>query len=254
LSVRVVSLVPSASETLMAWGVRPVAVTRFCELPGLPTVGGTKNPDIAAIVALAPDVVVLDREENRLSDAEALEAAGVPIHVTHVRRVADVAPMLSALAAAVGLGEEPDRADEQYRAEEQDRAEEQEEAGNVAGGGGRAGRSEGLRVWVPIWRRPWMTINDDTYGGSMLEACGVVNVFGGHPDRYPTVSLEEVAALGPDVVLAPTEPYPFQEKHRNLFTDVAPMVIVDGQDLFWWGVRTRPAVERLRARLGALSR
>ena len=244
-----VSLVPSASETLMAWGVRPVAVTRFCEQPGLTTVGGTKNPDIAAIVALAPDVVVLDREENRLSDAEALEAAGVPIHVTHVRRVADVAPMLSALAVAVGLGEEP------HPAAARDRGEEQEEVEKGAvGGAGGAGRSEGLRVWVPIWRRPWMTINDDTYGGSMLEACGVVNVFGDHPDRYPTVSLEEVAALGPDVVLAPTEPYPFQEKHHHLFTTVAPMVIVDGQDLFWWGVRTRPAVERLRARLGTLSR
>jgi ABC-type Fe3+-hydroxamate transport system substrate-binding protein len=237
VTVRVVSLVPSATETLVAWGVQPIAVTRFCEQPGLATVGGTKNPDIAAIVALAPDVVVLDREENRLIDAEALEAAGVPIHVTHVRRVADVAPMLSALAAAVGLPGEP------------------EGEGNVAGGDGPgAGRDDGLRVWVPIWRRPWMTINDDTYGGSMLEACGVVNVFGGHPDRYPTVSLEEVSALRPDVVLAPTEPYPFQEKHRDLFTEVAPMVIVDGQDLFWWGARTRPAVERLQARLGALSR
>jgi ABC-type Fe3+-hydroxamate transport system substrate-binding protein len=249
LSVRVVSLVPSASETLVAWGVRPIAVTRFCEQPGLATVGGTKNPDIAAIVALAPDVVVLDREENRRADAEALEAAGVPIHVTHVRGVADVAPMLSALALAVGVGGGPGGVGEVAVGGWP------EGEGKVAvGGGPRAGRGEGLRVWVPIWRRPWMTVNDDTYGGSMLEACGVVNVFGGHPDRYPTVSLDEVSALRPDIVLAPTEPYPFKESHRDLFTEVAPMVIVDGQDLFWWGVRTGPAIERLRARLDALPR
>jgi ABC-type Fe3+-hydroxamate transport system substrate-binding protein len=243
---RVVSLVPSVTETLVAWGVRPAAVTRFCEQPGLPTVGGTKNPDIAAIVALAPDLVVLDREENRREDAEALEAARVAIHVTHVRGVADVGPMLSALAAAVGVVARG--------AEEADDGEKEDGGKDAVGDDLRAGGGDGLRVWVPIWRRPWMTINDDTYGGSVLEACGVVNVAGGHPDRYPTLSLDEVAALRPDVVLAPTEPYPFQEKHRHLFADIAPMVIVDGQDLFWWGVRTRPAVARLRGRLGALAR
>jgi ABC-type Fe3+-hydroxamate transport system substrate-binding protein len=238
VTARVVSLVPSASETLVAWGIRPVAVTRFCEQPGLPTVGGTKNPDVDAIVALAPDLVVVDREENRREDAEALVAAGVDVHVTHVRAVADVAPMLVSLRAAVGL----DPVDGEAEA-----------AGKVAApsGAGEVGAG-GLRVWVPIWRRPWMTINGDTYGSSVLDACGVVNVLAGHPDRYPTVTLEEVVALGPDVVLAPTEPYAFADRHRHLFDEVAPMVIVDGRDLFWWGTRTRPAVARLGAQLAAV--
>jgi ABC-type Fe3+-hydroxamate transport system substrate-binding protein len=233
LTVRVVSLVPSVSESLVAWGLIPVAVTRFCEQPGLTTVGGTKNPDIAAIVALTPDLVVLDREENRREDAAALEAAGVAIHVTHVRRVSDVGPMLSALRAAVRL-------DADAAGPGDDRP--------ATDGIGAAG----LRVWVPIWRRPWMTVNDDTYGGSVLEACGLVNVFAGHPDRYPTVSLDEVNARRPDVVLAPTEPYAFGERHRHLFADVAPMVAVDGQDLFWWGVRTQAALSRLRGHMASL--
>ena len=51
-TVRVVSLVPSVSETLRRWGIEPVAVTRFCEQPDLPTVGGTKAPDVAAILEI----------------------------------------------------------------------------------------------------------------------------------------------------------------------------------------------------------
>jgi ABC-type hemin transport system substrate-binding protein len=99
--VRVVSLVPSVTETLLAWGIAPVAVTRFCEQPGFVTVGGTKDPDVAAIVALRPDLVVVDNEENRRDDADALRAAGLALHVTTVHSVADVAPCLEALAAAV---------------------------------------------------------------------------------------------------------------------------------------------------------
>jgi hypothetical protein len=91
----VVSLVPSISETLMAWGIRPAAVTRFCEVPGIPTVGGTKNPDVEAIIGMGPDLVVMDAEENRVEDADTLRAAGIRVHATHVRSLPDVEPMLA---------------------------------------------------------------------------------------------------------------------------------------------------------------
>ena len=102
--MKVVSLVPSVTETLLAWEVVPVACTRFCEQPSLPHVGGTKDPDVAAIVELAPDLVVMDEEENRREDAEALAAAGLDVFVTAVRSVEDVAPTLGRLAAAVDFG------------------------------------------------------------------------------------------------------------------------------------------------------
>ena len=108
--LRVVSLVPSVTESLLAWGVRPVAVTRFCEQPALRAVGGTKDPDVAAIVDLAPDLVVVNDEENRREDADALAAAGLRVHVTHVESVADVDPTLDALAAAVGAAAAAGRA------------------------------------------------------------------------------------------------------------------------------------------------
>ena len=94
---RVVSLVPSASETLIALDVPPIACTRFCEQPDLPVVGGTKNPDLAAIVALAPDLVVVNDEENRWEDATALIDAGLAVHSMSPRSVHDVGAEVRAL-------------------------------------------------------------------------------------------------------------------------------------------------------------
>lgn len=220
---RVVSLVPSVTETLLAWGVTPAAVTRFCEAPGLPTVGGTKNPDLAAIVALRPDVVFMDKEENRAPDADALTEAGVQVMATAVRSLSDVAPALALLAEAAGLAGPPE----------------------APRGLGR-GPDRSVSVFVPIWRRPWMTIGGQTYGSSILSASGFDNIFASSDHPYPTLDLAEAAVRRPEAVLAPSEPYEFKERHRPELERVAPVEFVDGRDLFWWGVRTAGAVERLR--------
>ncbi|HVM07401.1 MAG TPA: helical backbone metal receptor [Acidimicrobiales bacterium] len=221
--VRVVSLLPSVTETLLAWGVEPVACTRFCEQSDLVHVGGTKDPDLAAIVALEPDLVVMDEEENRWEDAEALADAGLHVFTTAVRSVGDVAPTLAALGARVGV--------EATTAIRVDR------------------RPITARAFVPIWRNPYMTMNRSTYGSSMLEHLGVENVFGTETVRYPTIELVEAMARDPDVVLAPSEPYPFSERQRPELEAVAPVIFVDGQDLFWWGVRTQTALDRLARQL-----
>jgi ABC-type Fe3+-hydroxamate transport system substrate-binding protein len=223
---RVISLVPSVTETLLAWGVTPVACTRFCEQPDLPHVGGTKDPDVAGIVELRPDLVVLCVEENRREDADALTEAGVATAALSIDGVADVAPALRMLAGLVGV--DPSGV---------------EEADTSALVGER------LRAFVPVWKRPWMSLAGGTYGSSLLASIGVENVFADADDRYPTVTLEDARARRPDVVLAPSEPYPFRERHVPLLAEVAPVVLVDGQDLFWWGVRTPAAAERLRRQL-----
>jgi ABC-type Fe3+-hydroxamate transport system substrate-binding protein len=99
-----------------------------------------------------------------------------------------------------------------------------------------------------------MTLNADTYGSSLLAHAGVSNAFADGPDRYPRVTLEDAALRRPDVVLAPSEPYPFRERHVAELSSVAPVVLVDGQDLFWWGTRTAAAVGRLRAQLRSVER
>jgi len=214
-----VSLVPSVTETLLAWGIQPVACTRFCEQPSLHHVGGTKDPDVAAIADLGPDLVVVDEEENRREDHDALVALGVPVHVLAVRDLAHLDGQLAGLADAVSATWEPIGA--------------VDEPPTTA------------RAYVPIWKRPWMALGEPTYGSAVLRALGIANVAA--PDgAYPELDLATARSRGADLVIAPSEPYPFAERHRAELEQVAPVLFIDGRDLVWWGARTKGALSRLR--------
>jgi ABC-type Fe3+-hydroxamate transport system substrate-binding protein len=217
--MRIVSLVPSMTETLLAWGVEPVACTRFCEQPDLCHVGGTKDPDLDAIGALAPDLVIVDAEENRREDHDALVAAGVEVVALGIRSVADVAAQLEPLAERLGVAWTMARPADPPPA--------------------------GRGAFVPIWKRPWMALGAPSYGSSVLAHLGIGNVYGADTDRYPRTDLDDARRRAPDLVVAPDEPYRFGERHRTELETVAPVVFVDGKDLFWWGARTPAALSRL---------
>ncbi len=218
--LRIVSLVPSVTETLTAWARQPIACTRFCERPDLTHVGGTKDPDIARVAELAPDLVVVDSEENRREDYDALAASGLDVVALSVRSVEDVDTQLALLAARVEVDWEPPRLPVLPPAT--------------------------TTAFVPIWRRPWMTIGRPTYGASILDHLGITTVFEDE-GPYPTIDLDEVRRRNPDVVLAPSEPYPFTKRQLPELSSVAPTTFVDGRDLFWWGDRTPSALDRLAA-------
>ncbi|MFK7918837.1 MAG: helical backbone metal receptor [Ilumatobacter sp.] len=225
--MRIISLVPSSTETLLALGVDVVACTKYCEQPSLAHVGGTKNPDIEAIIELAPDVVVLDREENRIEDHDELVRAGLDVFVSDVTDLSSATDVVRDLANLAGV-EIPDDAWHPPEFVGQRRT-----------------------AFVPIWRRPWMTISDATYGASLLSTLGVDSITVGS-GAYPTVELEEVAAIRPDLVLVPSEPYVFDDQHVSELAAALPdarIIRVDGQDLFWWGSRTPAAISRLKAAL-----
>ena len=208
------------TETLVAWRRPPVACTRFCEQPDIAHVGGTKDPDIDAIVGLAPDLVIVDTEENRREDHDALVAAGIRVHALRIRSVDDVDAQMDEVASLVGARWE--------------RLELPPPRPAVS------------TAFVPIWKRPWMALGAPTYGTSVLAVVGIANVFA-HDGPYPRTTLDEAAARSPDRVIAPDEPYPFGERHRLELEQVAPAVFVDGKDLVWWGERTRTALGRLAA-------
>jgi ABC-type Fe3+-hydroxamate transport system substrate-binding protein len=228
---RVVSLVPSATETLIALGVVPVACTRFCEQEGIPAVGGTKDPRVDEIIALAPDLVVVNDEENRREDFDALRAAGLELHSISPRSVEDVGRAVSELAACVGVPVPSPFGRWEW-----------ESARPPMPPSSRG------RVVVLIWRRPWMTMRSDTYGASLLVRLGWEHAPADGSDRYPEVDLEDLAATRPDLVLLPDEPYPFSDRHVAEVEAGIPgarVALVDGRDLFWWGIRTPDAIARL---------
>ncbi len=224
--MNVISLVPSATETLISWGCIPLACTRFCEQPDIPHVGGTKDPDIDSIVEFHPDVVVVDEEENRREDHDALVERGMTVHVLHIRSLEDVNPAMEGLSRLVGAQWEP-----------------------TSLSGPKPAR---LTAFIPIWRRPWMALGMPTYGASLLAHLGVISVFGDEDRPYPAVDLDDVIARRPDVVLAPSEPYPFSRRQLPELASVGPTTFLDGKDLFWWGARTSGAIERLSAVLARL--
>jgi ABC-type hemin transport system substrate-binding protein len=219
-----VSLVPSITETLSAWDRAPIACTRFCERDDLEHVGGTKNPDVERIAALSPDLVVMEEEENRREDYDALADRGLDVLALHVRSLGDVNVAMNVLASRV-------------------RATWRDIDMPVA-------RAHRASVFIPIWRRPWMALGTPTYGADLLSHLGLVTIYEDQP--YPKVELEDVRARGPDAVVAPSEPYPFKERHRQELESIAPTYFVDGKDLLWWGERTRQALRRVADQLSAV--
>lgn len=225
---RIVSLVPNLSETLWWWHLadRVVGVTDWCAAPphGFPHAArlrGTKNPDTAAIVDLAPDVVVANDEENRELDVRRLRDVGLPVYVTSARTLEEAAISLEHLGSTLGVG-----AAGAGLAQDMRRA--------ITRMGATA---PALATFCPIWRDPWMAVGTDTIAGDLLRLAGFA-VVPAEP-RYPAVDLDVVAARDVDVVLLPDEPYAFGEEDRAPFADWRARVRrVDGTALTWWGPRT----------------
>jgi ABC-type Fe3+-hydroxamate transport system substrate-binding protein len=250
---RIVSLIPSITETLCALGLGDalVGITVYCVAPrevvrGKARIGGEKDPDLAGIRALAPDLVVANIEENVREHIETLRGWGIPVWVTYPRTVAEGLTMIRELgevtgtatrAAAILADLEPLYAS--VRA--------------------ATAQRRPVPVFYPIWRQPWMTISADTYIHDLLAVCGAVNVFADEPVRYPTVTLEAMAARRPEVILLPDEPFRFRRSHLDDFAPYAdvPAVrarrihLVDGKPFSWHGPRVGEALCTLPALFGA---
>ncbi|MEP6802691.1 MAG: helical backbone metal receptor [Acidobacteriota bacterium] len=242
---RIVSLCPSITETLVAVGglKRLVAATRFCVRPegllwGLPRIGGTKNPDVARILDLKPDLVFANEEENRLEDVEALRAGGVEVLVSFPRAVEEVPREIRRWAGRIGESGEGDALAARLERE-----------------------IDALRSAPPpppflyaywIWKDPWMTVSDDTYIADLIAFAGGVNVYGRESDRYPSTTPDAALGRGADVHFFPDEPYPFKpEKHaaqcEAIFGSEKVRLFVPGDDYCWHGARTLDGLARVRA-------
>ena len=226
---RVVSLVPSLSEAVAvsAPGLL-VGATAWCSHPAdleVTRVGGTKNPDVAAVVDLAPDLVVVNVEENREVDLQALRDAGLALWTTFPRTVPEALDSLGRMLAACGL----------------DRPDWLAEADAAWAEPHRGPRRTAL---VPIWRRPWMAVGSGTFTGDVLARLGVDNALDASPERYPRFT-----PPGPpvDLVVLPDEPYLFTTDDGPEAFPGTPSACVSGRHLTWYG----PSLAEARALLTA---
>jgi ABC-type Fe3+-hydroxamate transport system substrate-binding protein len=230
---RVVSLVPSLTEAVAvtAPGLL-VGATAWCSHPAdldVARIGGTKNPDVEAVLALAPDLVLANAEENRAADLDALRAAGCAVWVTAPETVPQALASLDRMLRACRL-ERPGWLDD---------------AAAVWASPAPGRRRTAL---VPIWRRPWMAVGRDTFTGDVLARLGVDNALAASPDRYPRIDL---AALPPhDLVVLPDEPYAFcADDGPEAFPGV-PAALVSGRHLTWYGPSLVEARDLLLQQLG----
>lgn len=241
--MRIVSLVPSLTETLIHFGLADSIVgrTRWCTEPAdavarIEAVGGTKNPDVERIIELRPDLVIVNKEENRIEDCLVLQDAGLELHVTHPLTVADAVEMLEELAAACGAPQHGTQLAERCR-----------EA--LAAAGDATSPVQAVPTFCPIWRRPWMTFRRQTYIGDMLARAGCYNVFGDREGAdFFEIAVEEILAAAPQLVILPDEPYVFESRHETELREMsidAKFLFVDGKDLAWYGPRIPAALERL---------
>ena len=218
---RVVSLVPSLTESVAV--TRPEALagaTVWCTHPeglDVPRVRGTKNPDLAAIVSLRPDIVLANQEENRRLDVERMRAAGVPVWVTVIRTLDQALTSLHRMFTLALGWPEPHwlaQADRVWRG---------------------TADSPRVRVIIPVWRDPWMVVGSGTFTGDLAARLGLTNAYGDHPGRYPQVTLGDLAARRPDLIVLPDEPYPFSASDGpEVFPDQR-VALVEGRSLTWYG-------------------
>lgn len=221
-----VSLVPSITEALAS--VDPaglVGATDWCTHPadlesyGVARVRGTKNPDLAAIRALRPDVVVVNREENRELDVRRLRDSGVRVEVTDIETVPQGVAELERVLDLLGWPRP-------------------------------AWLAEARRLWcgdlppvtrrvvVPIWRDPWMVVGPRTFTADLCRRLGweVVVPEGADPEqRYPTVTAEAIDTAAVDAVLLPDEPYVFTTDDGPEAFTRTPVELVSGRLLTWYG-------------------
>lgn len=218
---RIVSLVPSLTEAIASTPQlrsRLVACTDWCShVDGLELtrVRGTKNPRIEQVIELKPDLVIANKEENRKESVADLRDAGVPVYVTDITTVDTALRSMRRLLAYCGAVDVP-WLDEAHRVWAQS----------------VPSQCQGVRVVVPIWRKPWMGVGDDTFSHDMLSRLGFENVLAEYSGRYPEFRVDELPPH--DLVVLPDEPYKFTQDDGPQYFDQT-SVLIDGRYLTWYG-------------------
>jgi ABC-type Fe3+-hydroxamate transport system substrate-binding protein len=231
---RIVSLVPSQTELLYYLGLNNeiAGITKFCIHPSEKIVntikiGGTKQLNIPLIKSLNPDLIIANKEENERLQVEEL-MADYPVYVSDPNSLATALQMINDVGLITGCEKPAKRL-----------------CGAISGAFNTLQPvSLGLNIAYFIWRKPYMVAGKHNFINDMLQQCGLVNAF--EAARYPEVTISDLVAANPDVLLLSSEPYPFKQKHVNELKELLPNAIiklVDGEMFSWYGSRMLYAPE-----------
>ncbi len=233
--MRLISLCPSLTETVfrLGKGTALVGRTKFCVEPQGPVdlierVGGTKNPKLDRILVLRPELVLMNEEENRREDAEALREHGIAVLSTFAKDVPGAIESIVEIGRAIGAESEAQQLARTL----------QKQAAELAF---RAAKRLPRRFAYLIWQKPWLAAAEGTYIDGILTLAGGRNIVSSSSVRYPQVDAETLKRA--DLILLSSEPFPFDERHQEAFcaeTGISParVYLVDGQLLSWHGART----------------
>lgn len=221
--MRIVSLVPSLTETLFDFGLTAdevVGRTKFCihphqKISEVTVVGGTKNIHPERIAALAPDLIIANKEENDRLQIENLSEK-FRVWVTDIKNLEDNSNFLVELGRLLNKKEKA-----LYFIDQIDSC---------------LPESPQLKkAAYLIWQKPYLTVGQDTFIHEIMLKAGFKNIFG-ELTRYPEIDLNAVAPA--EIILLSTEPFPFQEKHISEFRKLFPskkIMLVDGEAFSWYG-------------------
>lgn len=229
---RIVSLVPSQTELLYDLGLSEevVGITKFCIHPNhwfrnKTRIGGTKDVKSDRVKALSPTLIIANKEENVKEQVEAL-ASIAPIYTTDINTLEDAYHMIQEIGTLTHTSSKAETIIEKIKV-------------------GFDMLAEQLAQQAPktclylIWKDPYMSVGRDTFIHDMMLRCKLENVMV-HETRYPTINLEQIKQLAPEIILLSSEPYPFKEKHMAELQAYLPqtsILLVDGEMFSWYGSR-----------------
>jgi ABC-type Fe3+-hydroxamate transport system substrate-binding protein len=231
---RIVSLVPSWTETLIAAGENVVGRTRFCIHPvdkvsSIPIVGGTKNVDIEKILNLKPDYVIVDREENKKEVADLLASSSVQVVDSHILDFSSAIQFLQNLGLLLKSDYLNELSQRYLKVTQQ--AVNREKFYQEILIDGEFQNPENLPIDYVIWKDPFMVIGHSTFIAENLKLAGIILE---RSEKYPEVSEVE---LKKHFCFFSSEPFPFQRLFKKLLHLGFQGALVDGEKLSWYGVR-----------------
>lgn len=234
LPKKIVSLVPSQTELLYDLGLSDevVGITKFCIHPSQwfrnkIRIGGTKNVDIQKVIALKPDLIIANKEENTKSDIDQLEKIA-PVWISDIVNLNDSFQMIKSIGSIVNKEVQAKEIIEKISLEF-----------NLLNQVTSVKSTKIITVCYLIWQNPFITIGADTFINDMLQLCGLQNIFA-NKNRYPEISIQEIITKKSDLIMLSSEPFPFTEKHLQEIQMQIPnikVILADGEMFSWYGSR-----------------